>query len=118
MKKQKEIYILSHLNYKNQHLHYDTKSRNNKIPFTKEEDEKFIMLTQKYGTKNWSFISDFIEGRNSKQCRDRYSNYLIPVFFNCEWSKEEDELLKNYIGYLDLSGIKYKNHFNLGVKIL
>lgn len=52
------------------------------------------MLTQKYGTKNWSFISDFIEGRNSKQCRDRYSNYLIPVFFNCEWSKEEDELLK------------------------
>ena len=32
-------------------------------------------------------------GRNSRQCRDRYSNYLNPVFNNCDWSKEEDKLL-------------------------
>lgn len=35
----------------------------------------------------------FIEGKNAKQCRDRYSNYLGPGFFQGEWSKEEDEIL-------------------------
>lgn len=61
--------------------------------FTKEEDEKIKELTEKYGTKQWNIIAQFIEGRTPKQCRDRYCNYLFPGIFNGEWSTEEDELL-------------------------
>lgn len=61
--------------------------------FTKEEDEKIKELVDIYGTKNWSEIASHIKGRTAKQCRDRYSNYLTPGFFQGEWTKEEDEIL-------------------------
>lgn len=61
--------------------------------FTKEEDERLKYLVNIFGRKNWQIISSFMNERSAKQCRDRYCNYLIPGFFNGEWSKEEDELL-------------------------
>lgn len=61
--------------------------------FSKEEDEKIKELVKTFGKKNWSVIALFMKGRSAKQCRDRYCNYLIPGYFNGEWSKEEDELL-------------------------
>lgn len=67
----------------------------NRIPFTKEEDEKIKKMVKIYGSRKWSLIASFVEGRSPKQCRDRYKNYLEPGFFTGEWSKEEDELLLN-----------------------
>lgn len=64
-----------------------------RVPFTHEEDEKLKELTEKYGTYNWIIISSFMNGRTSKQCRDRYCNYLKPEFFGGQWSNEEDDLL-------------------------
>lgn len=61
--------------------------------FTKNEDDKIIELVKKFGTKKWTIVAAFMKGRTAKQCRDRYSNYLIPGIFNGEWSREEDELL-------------------------
>lgn len=73
-------------------------NQKSRVPFTNEEDEKIKKLTEKFGTRNWPLIASFIEGRTPKQCRDRYSNYLIPGFFQGQWTKEEDELLtKLYI---------------------
>lgn len=69
--------------------------KKSRIPFTKEEDEQIVKLTEKYGTKQWSLIASHVNGRTPKQCRDRYSNYLVPGFFKCEWTNEEDELLIN-----------------------
>ena len=68
------------------------KSKRVRIPFSKEEDETIVRLTKTYG-KQWRLISNFVKGRTPKQCRDRYTNYLIPGFFNGEWSKDEDDLL-------------------------
>lgn len=64
-----------------------------KRKFTPEEDSKICELVDKYGPRNWELIAREIPGRNSRQCRDRYQNYLIPGFFNGQWTKEEDELL-------------------------
>ena len=64
-----------------------------RVPFTPEEDQKLQFLVNKYGPKNWSLISSFIENRTPKQCRDRYCNYLFQGNFQGEWSKEEDNLL-------------------------
>lgn len=35
----------------------------------------------------------FIPGRNDRQCRDRYMNYLAPGFLHTEWTNEEDYVL-------------------------
>lgn len=35
----------------------------------------------------------FVPGRNSRQCRDRYTNYLAPGLIHADWSEEEDKLL-------------------------
>lgn len=67
--------------------------KKSRVPFSKEEDEKIISLTKIHGTKKWGLIASFVPGRSPKQCRDRYSNYLVPGFFKGEWSREDDELL-------------------------
>ncbi|KAK8880380.1 hypothetical protein M9Y10_003051 [Tritrichomonas musculus] len=71
----------------------DSGKKSFRTHFTKDEDEKIRELVKKFGTKNWPVVAAFMKGRTAKQCRDRYSNYLIPGIFQGEWSKEEDELL-------------------------
>ncbi|KAK8867250.1 hypothetical protein M9Y10_010227 [Tritrichomonas musculus] len=67
--------------------------KNSRFHFTKEEDDKIKELVNQFGTKSWTVIAAFMNGRNPKQIRDRYSNYLMPGIFHGEWSKEEDDLL-------------------------
>lgn len=73
------------------------KNQNNtcspRILFSKEEDERIKILVNIFGTRHWDLIAQFIEGRTAKQCRDRYSNYLVPGYFQGEWSEDEDSLL-------------------------
>lgn len=74
----------------------DSSSKTSKTPrkkFTQEEDEKLKDLVQKMGSKKWEVIAKEMPGRTGRQCRDRYQNYLIPGFFNGQWSKQEDDLL-------------------------
>lgn len=69
------------------------KINNSRVLFKKEEDDRIIELVKIFGNKQWNIISYFMDGRTPKQCRDRYSNYLIPGFFQGEWTNEEDALL-------------------------
>ena len=62
--------------------------------FSNEEDEQLKKLVATYGAKNWDKIAELIPGRTGRQCRDRYRNYLIPGFFNGQWTQEEDDLLR------------------------
>lgn len=70
------------------------KSFMSKRKFTKEEDTQIRQLVKIYGARNWDLIASSVPGRTGKQCRDRYQNYLSSKFFNGQWTKEEDELLK------------------------
>lgn len=40
-----------------------------------EEDQKIQSAYKKFG-RNWALISKSLEGRNAKQVRERYINYL------------------------------------------
>lgn len=71
----------------------DSTKKKSRIPFTKQEDEKLKYLVRNFGTKNWKAIAFFMNKRTAKQCRDRYSNYLFPGYFQGEWTKKEDDLL-------------------------
>ena len=69
------------------------KQKSSRRKFTEEEDQFLSQLVAEMGPRKWEKIAKRMPNRTARQCRDRYSNYLIPGFFNGEWSKEEDELL-------------------------
>lgn len=72
----------------------DKEITNARKKFTVEEDEKLKQLVNQNGPKKWDQIAKMMPGRTGRQCRDRYRNYLIPGFFNGQWTQEEDKLLR------------------------
>lgn len=74
-----------------------TKNENQKTSkkqkFTLYEDELLKRIVFRFGPKNWKLIASMIPGRTSRQCRDRYSNYLAPGYNHNKWSEEEDMIL-------------------------
>ena len=61
--------------------------------FSQEEDEQLRQLVEKYGENAWLSISNEMNGRSSRQCRERWLNYLSPRLNNGEWTEEEDSIL-------------------------
>ena len=62
--------------------------------FTPEEDQKLTELVQLYGAGNWIFIASCMKTRNSRQCKDRWCQYLSPEANQSAWTEEEEERLK------------------------
>ena len=60
--------------------------------WTKQEDSIVIKL-RALGVTSWVEISRAVTGRNPKQCRERWNNYLDPDLNQGPWTKEEDEIL-------------------------
>ncbi|KAJ0042314.1 hypothetical protein Pint_17758 [Pistacia integerrima] len=49
----------------------------NKGPWSPEEDEALFRLVQRYGQRDWYFLSEWIPSRSAKSCRLRWG-YLEP----------------------------------------
>ena len=64
-----------------------------KVKFTPEEDAKLISLVGEYGENDWQSISSLMDGRNVRQCRERWRHYLSPEISKAPWSNQEDQLL-------------------------
>ena len=64
-----------------------------RIPFTDEEDILLVKLIQQYGTNDWKKISNHIPNRNSRQCKERWCNFLCPQLNKNPWTDAEDQLL-------------------------
>eukprot|EP00826_Nyctotherus_ovalis_P044228 TRINITY_DN4765_c0_g1_i4.p1 TRINITY_DN4765_c0_g1~~TRINITY_DN4765_c0_g1_i4.p1 ORF type:complete len:236 (+),score=29.90 TRINITY_DN4765_c0_g1_i4:179-886(+) len=70
-----------------------------KKSWSKEEDEAIKQLVKKYGVKKWSLIAEMLDalyglkGRNGKQCRERWHNYLNPTIKKLPLSDEEEKLI-------------------------
>ena len=69
-----------------------TKSRQ-KLKFTVDEDQKLIKLVNEYGENDWGTITLYMDGRNIRQCRERWKHYLSPQVSNAPWTEIEDALL-------------------------
>jgi hypothetical protein len=61
-----------------------------KGPWTIEEDKKLMEWVKKEGATKWSLCSEYIQGRNGKQCRERWFNSLNPIVKKGNWTAEED----------------------------
>jgi hypothetical protein len=62
--------------------------------WTKEEDDKMLCLIKLHGLDDWCLISNYMEDRNGKQCRERYCNHLDPTIKKDPWTPEEDVILE------------------------
>lgn len=71
-----------------------SRSRGIRQTFSPEEDAYLCSLVQQFGVNSWKFIAKKMPNRTTRQCRERYKNYLSPEIKNGPWTKEEDELLK------------------------
>jgi hypothetical protein len=64
-----------------------------KFKFDTQEDGLLLEAVSKYGTADWNLIAGAIPGRNARQCRERWNNYVNPDLTKQEWTEAEDELL-------------------------
>ena len=76
---------------------YQTKKAKGNRRFTKKEDDQLIELVKKYGESNWIIISCKMEHRNSRQCKDRWQQYLSPTTNRSPWTNEEEFLLMTLV---------------------
>lgn len=86
-------FLTNSVNNDEKNLVNQTKARRHHAKFSKEEDEMITKLVSKLGDKNWRLISSLVPGKNQRQCRDRYKNYLAPNLIRSQWTQEEDDLL-------------------------
>jgi len=64
-----------------------------KVKFTEEEDQKLTSIVMQVGAKDWIKVSQLMETRNPRQCRERWNNYINPALRTDPWTPEEDILL-------------------------
>lgn len=65
-----------------------------RMKFTQKEDQKLMKLVQEAGRNpNWREISNIMQTRSPRQCRERYQNYLCPRINHKDFTIEEDELI-------------------------
>jgi len=65
-----------------------------------------------YGAHDFSECSKIIQGRNNKQCRERWFNVLNPRVIKGEWSLEEDYLIFRLFTKFGGKWIKFIPFFN------
>ena len=65
-------------------------AKTRKKPWSAEEDDVLRKLVRKYGPEKWTAISSHLQGREGKQCRERWHNHLKPTISKQPWSEEED----------------------------
>jgi hypothetical protein len=71
--------------------------RKKRVLFTKEEDEIILNFVSVNGASRWERIEKIISTRTSRQCRERWKNFLSPSVQKGEWTNEEDALLESLV---------------------
>ncbi|OHS97696.1 hypothetical protein TRFO_36070 [Tritrichomonas foetus] len=64
-----------------------------KSKFGVDEDMKLRSLVAQFGENNWPQVAANMPNRNTRQCKERWCNYLAPGIRKTPWTTEEDELL-------------------------
>ncbi|OHT00234.1 Myb-like DNA-binding domain containing protein [Tritrichomonas foetus] len=80
--------------------------------FTDAEDSRLKMLVSMMGENNWISIAQLMNGRNSRQCKERWTYHLSPEICHNEWSIDEDRLLLQKFDELGPRWKLIKDFFN------
>ncbi|OHT14823.1 Myb-like DNA-binding domain containing protein [Tritrichomonas foetus] len=89
-----------------------TSKRNYKphAKFTIDDDETLKNLVIELG-ENWNEIANRMPGRNPRQVRERYQNYLSPSLNTSRWTIEEDTLLVQKVQEIGQKWVKISRFF-------
>jgi hypothetical protein len=49
------------------------------------------------GTRDWDAVADRMNGRNARQCHDRWDNYLSPSVFTGPWTSQDKQTLTRLV---------------------
>jgi hypothetical protein len=88
-----------------------TKERKRKVVFTKEEDQMILNFVETFGATRWERIENLIKTRTSRQCRERYKNFLSPAIIKKDWTSEEDSLLTELVSQNGKKWSKFAQYF-------
>ena len=69
------------------------KIKKQRCRFTPREDRILKKIVNDQSDFSWEEIAQMLPGRTSRQCWDRYNNYLSKQISNAKWTDEEDELI-------------------------
>lgn len=86
----------SNLHRKNQQFQFLSLNKKQAVPrrpFTVEDDAKLIEMMNNSHFVNWDIIAQKMGNRSSRQCRERWVNYLSPGIRTDPWTEAEDQLL-------------------------
>jgi hypothetical protein len=61
--------------------------------FSADHDVLLRSLIEAHGTSDWNLIASHMDGKNQRQCRERWINYLCPNLNTSAWTPDEDALL-------------------------
>jgi hypothetical protein len=64
-----------------------------KSKFAPFEDSLLRDAVRTHGSADWTVIATFVPGRNARQCRERWNNYVNPHLTQAAWTKADDQLL-------------------------
>jgi hypothetical protein len=65
-----------------------------KWKFTPLEDIRLTEVVLRCGCQNWGDVARYMPGRNPRQCRERWMNYINPQLSHTPLTAEEDLLLE------------------------
>ncbi|TIA28141.1 hypothetical protein D6C78_10879 [Aureobasidium pullulans] len=68
--------------------------------WSEEEDEKLKTLVRVIGRRNWVHLSQLVETRTPRQCRERYCNFLRPCLDSRPLTGEERILVTRLVNEL------------------
>lgn len=82
-----------------------------KHKFTPEEDALIRKEVEAKGGHEWGRIAQLLPGRNGRQIRERWVNYLSPAVNNGPWTPEEDRKLEELMEQYGRHWSKIAAHF-------
>jgi hypothetical protein len=68
-----------------------------KCKFTNEEDTRLADAVRLCGRGNWELVASALPGRNPRQCRERWANYINPVLDQSPLRPDEEHLLDDKV---------------------
>lgn len=88
------------------------KHSNTRRPFTVDEDAKLMEIMNHQEFVSWDMVASQMPDRSSRQCRERWVNYLSPNIRNDPWTDTEDQLLLEKINEMGRCWSNIGHFFN------
>jgi hypothetical protein len=64
-----------------------------KSKFQPTEDVRLLDIVNHLGPMNWMEVAKYLPGRNARQRRERWTNYINPSLVKSEWTEADDKLI-------------------------